>query len=1003
MTDGKKEKDFEVEVSERKTYGLGIRHLQMVSMSLTMIALFMARGSMGVAVLAMSDGNRKNDTNVTIYDWDKRTQSVILSSFFWGYVVMQMPAGIIAKKFGGKPIILVSLVANGTICLLIPTLAALGGWPLVCASRVVMGLTQACLYPGSHTLLGQWLPPKEQTSYTGIVYGGVQVGTILTMPISGFLAETALGWKTIFYTMSAVLYTTATFWYFFAASSPKSHRMISQEERLYIESGLNPTSKKNIKIPWKAILKTKSVYAILVPQVGYSMSFVLFFVDLPTYIEKGLQISLKNSAILSALPYLGMLCGGILSSIIAQKMLNLGWHSKIFSRKLFTSVALFGVASGLITLSFMGPENRIAAVATLITTLTLSGAATAGHTVNQLDISPNYAGVLMGFLNFVANIGCVCVPLITGLILGKDSIDVSRWRIVFLLHAGISITSNIIFMIFGSSERQAWDDPDYLDKVKADLEETQPALANKEKEAEEYLITSNIEIHLKLFGENADGVKSHPELKMTNEKQVECLEKYGLEGKTYGIGIRHLQMFSMSLTIVALFMARGSMGVAVLAMSDGNRKNDTNVTIYDWDKRTQSLILSSFFWGYVVMQVPAGIIAKKFGGKPILLFALLANGTICLLIPTLASLGGWPLVCASRVMMGLTQACLFPGSHTLLGQWLPPKEQTSFTGVVYGGVQIGTILTMPISGFLSETALGWKMIFYTLSGVLYVTAAFWYWFAASAPKFHRMISVEERFYIESGLNSGGCKKNVKTPWKAILKTRALWAVLAPHIGFAMGFVLFFVDLPTYLEKGLQISLKNSALLSALPYAGMWCSSIVSSIVAEKMINLGWHSKIFSRKLFTSIAFYGLAGGLITLSFFGPENRNTAIAVLISSLSISGAASAGHMVNQLDISPNYAGLLLAFTNFIANIFTIMVPIITGLILGKDSMDVSRWRIVFLLHAGISITSNTVFMIFGSADRQAWDDPDFIDKIKADPEESKPVLSKGDKEAEPNKVS
>lgn len=35
-----------------------------------------------------------------------------------------------------------------------------------------MGLTQACLFPAGHTLLGQWLPPNEQTSYTGIVYGG---------------------------------------------------------------------------------------------------------------------------------------------------------------------------------------------------------------------------------------------------------------------------------------------------------------------------------------------------------------------------------------------------------------------------------------------------------------------------------------------------------------------------------------------------------------------------------------------------------------------------------------------------------------------------------------------------------------------------------------------------------------------------------------------------------------------------------------------------------------
>lgn len=60
--------------------------------------------------------------------------------------------------------------------------------------------------------------------------------------------------------------------------------------------------------------------------------------------------------------------------------------------------------------------------------------------------------------------------------------------------------------------------------------------------------------------------------------------------------------------------------------------------IYEWDKKTQSLILSSFFWGYVIMQIPAGILAKNFGGKPILLFALVANMAICTLVPTLAAM-----------------------------------------------------------------------------------------------------------------------------------------------------------------------------------------------------------------------------------------------------------------------------------------------------------------------------------------------------------------------------
>lgn len=57
--------------------------------------------------------------------------------------------------------------------------------------------------------------------------------------------------------------------------------------------------------------------------------------------------------------------------------------------------------------------------------------------------------------------------------------------------------------------------------------------------------------------------------------------------------------------------------------------------IYDWDKKTQGVILSSFFWGYMMMQIPAGVLAKKYGGKLIMLCALLVNGVLCLALPTL--------------------------------------------------------------------------------------------------------------------------------------------------------------------------------------------------------------------------------------------------------------------------------------------------------------------------------------------------------------------------------
>ncbi|CAH0715886.1 unnamed protein product, partial [Brenthis ino] len=449
-------------------YGFGVRHIQMICMCFVMITLFIARGSLGVAILAMTDVRRKNETNIDIYDWDKKTQGLILSSFFWGYAVMQIPAGLLSKRYGAKPILLFSLLTNAVICGLLPTLVRFGGWQIACACRVFMGLTQACLYPASHTLLGKWLPQHERTLYTSLVYGGSQIGIIIAMPVSGILAETALGWKLIFYSISLFMVVTAGVWVFFSANSPGDHRLMTDGEREYIENGLNVAAPKILKTPWKEIFMAKEFYAIMMTHIGCAICFILFFVDMPTYLEKALQISLKNSASLSALPYIGMLIGNVSSAAICEKLHNKGYLSLVACRKLFNSLAFVGMAIGLAILSFIGPEQKSIAIVTLIATLTLNGCFAAGFIMSFLDMSPNYAGVLLSVTNFVANIGGILTPIATSFILRNDPTDTSGWRIVFLSAAGIALFCNTAYLVFGTAKCQEWDDPDYLNKRKAD-------------------------------------------------------------------------------------------------------------------------------------------------------------------------------------------------------------------------------------------------------------------------------------------------------------------------------------------------------------------------------------------------------------------------------------------------------------------------------------------------------------------------------------------------------
>jgi Major Facilitator Superfamily. len=66
----------------------------------------------------------------------------------------------------------------------------------------------------------------------------------------------------------------------------------------------------------------------------------------------------------------------------------------------------------------------------------------------------------------------------------------------------------------------------------------------------------------------------------------------------------------------------------------------------------QGYVLSSFFYGYVITQIPFGILAKKYGAKYFLGIGMLVNSVFAFAVPAGADLGfGWLLVV--RFIQGL--------------------------------------------------------------------------------------------------------------------------------------------------------------------------------------------------------------------------------------------------------------------------------------------------------------------------------------------------------------
>lgn len=71
--------------------------------------------------------------------WDTDLQAYILSSFFYGYVVTQIPFGIMAKKYGSLYFLGVGMLINSVFGLLVP-IAAQCGWGWLIVVRFIQGL-----------------------------------------------------------------------------------------------------------------------------------------------------------------------------------------------------------------------------------------------------------------------------------------------------------------------------------------------------------------------------------------------------------------------------------------------------------------------------------------------------------------------------------------------------------------------------------------------------------------------------------------------------------------------------------------------------------------------------------------------------------------------------------------------------------------------------------------------------------------------------------------------
>ncbi|KAM6166891.1 sialin isoform 1-T1 [Erethizon dorsatum] len=385
---------------------------------------------------------------------------------------------------------------------------------------------------------------------------------------------------------------------------------------------------------------------------------------------------------------------------------------------------------------------------------------------------------------------------------------------------------------------------------------------------------------------------------------------------------------------------------------------------YPWDAETQGWILGAFFYGYIITQIPGGYFASKIGGKLLLGYGILGTSLFTLLTPIAANLGAVPLI-VLRALEGLGEGVTFPAMHAMWSSWAPPLERSKLLSISYAGAQLGTVISLPLSGIICYY-MNWTYVFYFFGILGIFWFILWTWRVSDTPEMHKTISSYEKDYIASSLKSQlSSQKSV--PWIPILKSLPLWAIVVAHFSYNWTFYTLLTLLPTYMKEILRFDVQENGFLSALPYFGSWLCMILSGQAADSLRAKWNFSTLCVRISFTLVGMIGPAVFLVAAGFIGCD-YSLAVAFLTISTTLGGLCSSGFSINHLDIAPSYAGILLGITNTFATIPGMVGPIIAKSLTPDDT--IREWQTVFYIAAAINVFGAIFFTLFAKGEVQTW---------------------------------
>jgi len=324
----------------------------------------------------------------------------VLSAFLWTYAIAQIPAGLLIDRLGSRlPIIISAVIWAATSFMS----ATIGSVSALCLARLLLGVSEAPIYPALWRALAQRFEPAYRGRATSCLDIGSKLSFVFGVPILAGVLNYS-GWRACFVVTAALSLMYAAL---FAWIYPRDRPTEAERKAL-----------SRLSASLRAMIPTRPILGISIGFAAYTFIFYLLSTWMPRLIELQLGIGSAHASLYTGIPWLVAVVGEILiAGILIDRLVARGFdpirvRQVVLCVCLLCSLALIGAANTHSTLPLL---ICLAISATGLATSAPTAVALIGFVTTGRDL-----GAVGASVNLIANLSGAFAPIMAGLLLDRS-------------------------------------------------------------------------------------------------------------------------------------------------------------------------------------------------------------------------------------------------------------------------------------------------------------------------------------------------------------------------------------------------------------------------------------------------------------------------------------------------------------------------------------------------------------------------------------------------------